>query len=407
MRRDKCVKGGGRAGHGALGALMCAATALPILSLPVAAGAQVLENELIPALLPPGAAVGARVLWYRESNGRMRVTEPVGWLKSPLGENWEVTVSGLVDMVSGASAYAVNNQSGRPAQILTSASITERRTAGDVSLKRKWDGGSVSLTRTQSSEKDYTSNATSLNATFDFNQRNTTLALGAGEARDDVGSRDDLTLNEHRRSHEVLVGVTQLLDRHALVQSNLVFTRHTGYLNDPYRQTISFYRDNQFPPLVQVRDTRPGGREQWAWLTRYKRTLPGQKALVSAEYRYYRDDWGIRAHTVAASWLQSLGDTWKVEAGLRYYSQSPADFYLAEITRRPAPRYVSSDQRLAGFGSLEPSLKVILQVTAGTAIDLSVARYRQQSGWKFGGGGSPFFEPLSATLVNAGFVHRF
>jgi hypothetical protein len=391
----------------AVSALFAAAAALPILALPVSAGAQLLENELVPAMLPPGAAIGARVLWYRESNGRMRVTEPVGWLKSPIGENWEVAVSGLVDMVSGASTFSVSNQSGRPTQILTGASITDRRNAGDVNVTRKWDGGSVGLTRTQSTEKDYTSDATSVNATFDFNERNTTLASGLGESRDEVRSSDDHNLNERRRSHEFLLGFTQLLDRNALVQSNLVYTRQTGYLNDPYRQTISFYRDGLFPPIVQIRDTRPDHRAQLAWLTRFKRTLPAQRAVVTTEYRYFRDDWGIRAHTFYSSWLQTLNDTWKVEAALRYYSQGPADFYFAQISQRPAPRYASSDQRLAGFGSLEPALKLILQVTPGTAIDLGIGRYQQRAHWKLGGGGSPFHEPLSANTVNAGFVHRF
>lgn len=390
----------------AVSLLACAAAALPIVALPVVAGAQVLESEFVPAVLSPGAAMGARVLWYRESNGRMRITEPVGWIKSPVRDNWELTVSGLVDMVSGASAYAVNNQSGRPAQILTSASITERRTAGDITVKRKWEDASLAVTCTQSTEKDYTSDATAANATFDFNARNTTLALGIGEARDKVGSRDDLLLDERRKSRELLAGVTQLLDRNALVQSNLVYTRHSGYLNDPYRKTVSFYRDGGFPPVVQVADTRPDSRAQWAWLTRYKRTFSQQKGLLTAEYRYFRDDWGVRAHTVFASWLQAMSAAWKLEAGLRYYSQAQADFYTAEITRRPVPRYVSSDQRLAAFGALEPSLKVILQITSGTAVDLGVSRYRQQAGWKIGGG-SPYFEPLTATMINAGFVHRF
>lgn len=390
----------------AVSVLACAAAALPIVALPVVAGAQVLESEFVPAVLPPGAAIGARVLWYRESNGRMRITEPVGWIKSPVGDYWELTVSGLVDMVSGASAYAVNNQSGRPAQILTSASITERRTAGDITLKRKWEEASLSVTRTQSTEMDYTSDATAANATFDFNARNTTLALGIGEARDKVGSRDDLLLDERRKSRELLAGVTQLLDRNALVQSNLAYTRHTGYLNDPYRKTVSFYRDGGFPPVVQVADTRPDSRAQWAWLTRYKRTFSQQKGLLTAEYRYFRDDWGVRAHTLFASWLQTMSAAWKLEAGLRYYSQAQADFYAAEITRRPVPRYVSSDQRLAAFGAFEPSVKVILQITSGTAVDLGVSRYRQQAGWKIGGG-SPYFEPLTATMINAGFVHRF
>ena len=393
----------------AISAFMSAAAALPIVALPVSSVAQILEEEIIPALLPTGATLGIRTLSYRESNERMKVSESVAWIKLPIGENWEVAGSRLLDVISGASASRVSNESGRPVQIITGASgdgINDRRNATELSIKRKLGDGSVSLSRTVSKEKDYESNAFGAAATIDFNERNTTLAFGIGRSNDQVRSVDDPGLNERRTSREYLFGVTQLLGRNALVQSNLAMTRSSGYLGDPYRSTLSFYRDGLFPPLVRVDDTRPDSRQQWAWLNRYKRTLPTQRAVASAEYRYYRDDWGIRAHTLYASWLQTMSDRWKWEAGLRYYSQGQADFYRAEITRRPVPRFTSSDQRLAAYGSLEPSLKAILQFTAGTAFDIGVSLYRQQGNWKIGGG-TPTFEPLQAVTVNAGIVHRF
>ena len=385
---------------------MSAASALPIVTLPVSSAAQIMESEFVPTVLPTGAAMGIRTLSYRESGDRMKVSESVLWIKSPIGENWEVAASTLVDIISGASSSRVSNSSGRPVQILTGASITDQRTGSDISVKRKFGDSTIALSRAVSDERDYDSRAGSINATFDFNERNTTLAIGYGMSNDEVRSVDDPDLDERRKSREYLLGITQILDRNSLVQANLARTKGSGYLSDPYRSTVSFYRDGLFPPVVLVDDSRPDSREQWAWLTRYKRTLPDYKAVVSAEYRYYRDDWGIRAHTLYGSWLQTIGDAWKAEFGLRYYSQNQADFYRAEITQRPVPRYTSSDQRLAAFGSLEPSAKVILQLTAGSALDLGVSLYRQQGSWKIGGG-TPSFEPLRAVLINAGFVHRF
>ncbi len=385
---------------------MSAASALPIVTLPVSSAAQMMESEFVPAVLPTGAAMGIRTLSYREPGDRMKVSESVLWIKSPIGENWEVAASTLVDIISGASSARVSNASGRPVQILTGASITDRRTGTDLAVKRKFGDNTVALSHTISDERDYDSRASSVNATFDFNERNTTLAVGYGESRDEVRSTDDPNLDERRKSREYLLGITQILDRNSLVQSNLALTKGSGYLSDPYRSTVSFYHDNLFPPVVLAGDSRPDSRRQWAWLNRYKRTLPDQKAVISAEYRYYRDDWGIRAHTLFGTWLQTMSDKWKAEFGLRYYTQSQADFYRAEITQRPVPRYTSSDQRLAAFGSLEPSVKVILQLTAGSAIDLGVSLYRQQASWKIGGG-TPTFEPLRAVMINAGFVHRF
>ncbi len=388
-----------------LAALFAAAMALPIVAIPVSVAAQTAESGLLPA----GAAVGLRTLWYREDGNRMKVTEPVAWLKTPIGEKWELAGSATVDMVSGASPIIVSNANGKPAQIYTGASITDRRKAYDASLTRKY--GEVSentfgVSFARSDEKDYESKAYGLNATFDFNERNTTLALGLGSRNDRVMSVTDKTLDRARDAKEYLVGVTQLIDRRTLVQSNVTVTRLTGYLNDPYKLTFSLYRDGLRPPAVLVKDLRPDSRTQVAWLTRAKRALTETGAVVSAEYRFYRDDWGIRSHTLAGTWLQTLNDTWQVEGGLRYYSQSKADFYRNEITQRPVPTLTSSDQRLAAFGAFEPSLKVIAKLSDTLALDVSLSRYMQRGNWKLGGS-SADYESLNARLINAGIVYRF
>ena len=388
-----------------LASLFAAAMALPIVAIPVSVSAQTGESSLLPA----GAAVGIRTLWYREDGNRMKVTEPVAWVKTPIGDKWELAGSATVDMVSGASPIISSNADGKPAQIYTGASITDRRKAYDVSLTRKFgelNENTFGVSFARSDEKDYESKAVGLNATFDFNERNTTLAFGLGSRNDRVMSVTDKTLDRARDAKEYLIGVTQLIDRRTLVQSNVTVTRLTGYLNDPYKLTFSLYRDGLRPAAVLVRDLRPESRTQIAWLTRAKRALSGRGAVVSAEYRFYRDDWGIRSHTLAGTWLQTLNDTWQVEGGLRYYSQSKADFYRNAITQRPVPSLTSSDQRLAAFGVVEPSIKVIAKLSDALALDVSFSRYMQRGNWTLGGS-SADFEPLNARLINAGIVYRF
>jgi hypothetical protein len=394
--------------------LFAAAMALPIVAIPVVVNAQASgQAPSSSSLLPAGAAVGVRSLWYREDGNRMKVTEPVVWMKTPIGDQWEIGGSATVDMVSGASPIITSNATGKPAQIYTGASITDRRKAYDANLTRKYgelNENTVGVSFARSDEKDYESKAYGLNTTFDFNERNTTLALGIGSRNDRVMSVTDKTLDRARDAKEYLVGVTQIIDRRTLVQSNLVYTKLTGYLNDPYKLTFSLYRDGLSPRVASVRDSRPESRTQIAWLTRGKRAIAGMDAVVSAEYRFYRDDWGIRAHTLAGTWLQMVNETWQVEGGLRYYSQSQADFYRREITQRPIPTISSSDQRLAGFGAFEPSLKVIAKIGDHVSVDLSFSRYMQRGTWKLGGrpsGTEGEYEPLRARLINAGVVYRF
>ena len=153
----------------ALSALMSAAALLPIVVLPVTSHAQAPEQGASASILPVGATMGLRVLYYREPGERMRVSETVLWLKTPVAESWEVSLSGTLDILSGASPEIVSNRSGRPVQILTGSSgpITDRRRAGELAIKRKFGENTFGVSRSLSAEKDYTSYAAGADATFD------------------------------------------------------------------------------------------------------------------------------------------------------------------------------------------------------------------------------------------------
>lgn len=381
----------------ALSALMSAALALPVLAMPLKANALELSDLA-------GGAIGFRALDYREPSGRMHIHEPLVWLRLPVGEKWEVSGSRTIDTLSGASPIIVSNQTGKPVETLTGASIVDRRTAASGKILRRFDNATVSMSRTISYEKDYYSHAFAIDGTFDFNEKNTTLAWGFGKSNDRILSVSNLLLDEKRVSKEYLFGITQIIDRNSLIQSNVVVTKGQGYFNDPYKLTVTFFSD---APFKLSADLRPNQRNQFAWLSRYKRALPTTQAVLSAEYRFYRDDWGVRAHTIATSWLQTLNESWKIEAGLRYYSQSQANFYRAELPSGALPLMTSSDQRLASFGALEPSIKLIYSFGQGTSVDLSYANYQQRANWKFGGGGSYAFAPYRANLFSVGITHAF
>jgi hypothetical protein len=375
-----------------LNALLHAALALPIV--PLAARAGTLE----------GASAGVRWQDYREDGGRMHISEPLLWIKAPLGDDYEVFASRVIDSISGASPRLVTNQSGVPVQTLSGASIIDRRRAADVKLARRFEQLSISLSRSVSFEKDYISHAGSIEAKLELNEKNTTLVLVKGMSNDRVGSVDDPALWERRDTREYLVGITQLLSPVSLLQSNVSVSRGSGFYDDPYKFTLSFPAGGQAPILYA--DRRPAERNQDAWLTRYRHYFRGVSAALQADYRYFRDSWGIRAHTLEAAWNQTLSDQWKIVPSLRYYSQSRADFYRPVVSS-PLPEISSSDQRLAAFGGFAPGIKAIYTFGDGTIIDASYTLYRQRAGWKWGGSGSAEFSPLSAKYFIVGVTHQF
>lgn len=369
---------------------MQAALALPILVVPAKAGT-----------LDTGE-VGITVLGYKE-RGLMKVTEPVLWARARFMEAWEVQASAAVDVVTGASPQLVTNASGRPVQSITAASVTDRRNLADVKVTRRFGEVSVAASGALSREEDYDSKAFGLEARFDFNQRNTTLAVGYGQANDRIGSSDDPALDEPRHTREYLLGVTQVVSPTAVVQSTLTAARGKGWYNDPYKLTFTFFPTG-LPILAP--DRRPGHRDTLAWLTRYRAHFPAANGTLQADYRFYRDDWGIRAHTLEIAWQQSLGERWALRPALRYHTQQAADFY-APLVPRPQPAVLSSDQRLAAFGGVSPSLRAIVKLDDGLTIEGTLGYIHNARNLRLGGSGSEAFETLRAYYGILGISRAF
>jgi hypothetical protein len=218
-----------------------------------------------------------------------------------------------------------------------------------------------------------------------------------------VGSTDDPTLDKPRDTKEYLVGVTQVLSPTALVSSTISWARGEGYYNDPYKLTFTFFPSG--PPLL-VPDVRPDHRNTIAWLTRFRNHVPSLKGTLQADYRYYSDDWGIRAHTLEVGWQQSIDDRWSIRPALRYYTQDAADFYSPTVTRPPAAAH-SSDQRLSAFGGLSPSLRVILRSNDRLTIEGTIGYVHNAANLHLGGSGNEVFETLRAYYGLFGVTYSF
>ncbi|APV51580.1 hypothetical protein BWI17_18915 [Betaproteobacteria bacterium GR16-43] len=373
---------------GALAALLQAALALPVLALPVrAAAADVGE-------------IGFAVLGYKE-RGLMKISEPLAWARVEIGDNWTLSGSALVDIITGASPELVSNESGSPMRTVTGASISDRRTAGDVKLTRRFGGLSLSASRAVSNEEDYRSRAFGLEAALELEGKLTTFNAGYGKSNDRVRSADDPLLDERRDTKEYLLGATQVLSPTDVVQSTLQWSRGKGYYNDPYKGTLTFYPGADLPVLLP--DTRPSSRNSLAWLTRLRHHVPGHGTL-QASYRYFHDDWGISAHTFEVAWEAALSESWSLRPALRYYTQSSADFY-GRVVPQPPPEALSSDQRLAAFGGLSPSLRATWRWESLT-FEATAGYYYNAANLRPGGGEAGFV-PLRAYYGLASVVKTF
>ncbi len=327
---------------------------------------------------------------------RIRVSAPSVYVQAPLSPRWLIEGSLVSDAVSGASPRYHTAISG-------ASKMNDERHAGDVKLTRYEGHNSYGMGLAVSDEHDYLGRSVSFDAAFGSEDNNRTWNVGLGFASDKISSRDNLLLHESRHTTEAAVGVTQALSAVDLLQFNLSFNRGTGYFSDPYKSL----------------DVRPGERNQSILLTRWNHHFVSLGSTLRSSYRYYSDTFGIRAHTLAAEWVQPLGTRWTLTPELRLYTQSAASFYFDPVYDpnvgapypvgyfTSPPTYSSADQRLSSFGAVTVALKLAWQASRKWSCDIKLEEYKQRSSWRVGGTGSPGLDPFSATTVQVGASTHF
>jgi len=141
-----------------------------------------------------------------------------------------------------------------------------------------------------------------------------------------------------------MVGISRVLTRRWLVGANLAQTYETGYLTEPYK-VVSLIDPTTGFTTGQLTEKRPTSRRRTSVLGNSVYHLKSDVLYLS--YRWYRDDWGIRSHTVDLKLRRDLGNGTFFMPHLRAYVQTQADFFhLGLRDGDPLPEYASSDFRL-------------------------------------------------------------
>ena len=377
-------------------ALLAAALALP----------GVLTNVAQAQVTAPNATlVQFKYLYYKDyqdSGSRMRVSSPALYMLAPIREDWVFEVGAVYDNMSGASPYYHTVLSGASGK-----GIHDERTAADVTVTKYFaNRTSVGLRYAYSTENDYKSNAMGLTVRHATPDQNTTFTIGAGYATDEIFPTTGPVFTAHKRTADFVVGVGQVFTPRDVAQVNLYYAQQNGYLTDPYKAFWGV-------------DVRPTTRTQWAGLFRWNHFFEGPDAALRSSYRYYSDDWGVKAHTFQFEWAQDLKNGWTLTPSLRYTTQGAADFYYDPVydpLLGPPfpPGYLqnpkgpwTSDQRLSAFGAFTPGVKVAKAFGGGWIVDAKAEYYEQRASWRLGGEGSPGLEAFKAQIYQVGVTKKF
>jgi hypothetical protein len=328
---------------------------------------------------PTNGVVSLGYLDYRDSQSgldRIRVHAPSLSIMAPVAGVWSISGSVVTDDVSGASPRYHTAVSG-------ASRMSDERKAGDVALTRYLDRGSVTVGAAYSTEHDYVSRSLSLQGSLESENHNTTWSAGIGHSDDHIDPVNHIVTNERKRTTNFLLGVTQVLTANDVAQLTLSYNDGNGYFSDPYKTF----------------DNRPRTRSESTLLARWNHHIDATGGTSRLSYRYYRDSFGVRGHTLGEEYVQPLSDGWSMTPEVRLYTQSAASFYYDPVydSKLGAPfppgyngtGYMSADQRLSGFGALTLALKASKQIDALWSVDVKVSAYEQRGSWRLFHQGSP------------------
>jgi hypothetical protein len=344
----------------------------------------------------------------------------------------------------------------RLAHTIASASPETRR-QGNFKLGYEWDGAALDLSGGLSVEPDYESRSVGLGGRWDLNRKLTTLNLGLNYTSSDIAAQLDSeasayydysaydqridalklptgqfvrTLRGGRQDWSPRFSLTQVLNKNALVETGLGYTRTTGYQANAYKTVDFVFLDlnkapvdlagfSGLPPLYRpdvlpALERRPDARNQWTWDARYVQYIEGLDASLHLGYRFFSDDWGIDAHTFDADWAQPLGNGWTLTPRIRYYTQSAAHFYKPyflynqAVPKNAEGQFVapvsnySSDHRLSAFGALSGGATLSKALNKAVTFEADFEYYTHEGGLRLGGGGENAFADFSYYQFNAG-----
>lgn len=344
-------------------------------------------SGLVAALVPRAARAENSVSFkhqdYRETGGRVAIKTQGLYAEQDFGTATHLKVEGVIDAIAGATP------NGQPAPVgsdqVPLTKLTERRKAWAAALSHQFTRTAVTVGAANSRESDYVSTGASVNTLTDFNQKNTTLLAGVAATDDDIRVFHQ-TDRAKKRTQDLIVGVTQLLDPRTSVTFNLTWGRQRGYLSDPYKLV---QKNTEILPGLSLpltfAENRPAVRDKGIALATINRAFPAANGALEATYRFYHDTFGTGAHTVDLAWFQRLGERVMLRPGFRFYTQDAADFYYYRldgtnvVPAAGAPRtggpFYSSDYRLSRMQTYTYGLKLVWRATDALNVDLAYERY--------------------------------
>lgn len=283
----------------------------------------------------------ADLMYHRYDGGGVTIDGPSLLVRKKFAEQYAVTAGYYVDMVSSASIDVVT----------TASPYEEERKEYALGFEYLRGKLKYDLGFSNSEESDYEANTARFAVSQDMFGDLTNVSLAFARGWDTVSREGDDTFSDKVDRRVYGIDISQIITRRMVAGLSWETMTEEGFLNNPYRSVR--YADPQSAAGFSFEPERyPRTRTSSAVALRARYSFPYRFA-VHGEYRYYSDDWEIRAHTLDLGYTHGFGDKdkWIVEAHYRYHTQDGADFYSDLFPRRNYQNFLARDKELSTMTS--------------------------------------------------------
>lgn len=313
---------------------------------------------LLPAAVRADTSFTSKLQVYADDD-HTQVVSPAVDAQADVHAGTTVSLGYIADAVSSASVDIVSQASKK------TISDTRHQVSGGIAqdLGTRTVRGGYSYSR----ENDYESHTVGGGITQDLDDKNTTLALGYTLSLNKVGRANDQVFGQDLTVQGINASWTQVISQRAIVQLTYELGHASGFQASPYR-FVPVRMSTDATPEYWVAETDPDTRWRHALVIAGNRAL--DKGAVQADYRLYRDTWGITSHTIGARYFVKLSRDVELRLRHRFYTQSGASFYRAVYPMTSA--YMTIDRELSPLWSETLGGKLAWDINGHVEAELKV-----------------------------------
>jgi len=271
----------------------------------------------------------------------------------PLDSINAINVTVGADFYTSASTDNINSRT-------SSASSKDLRAYGTIGYTRKnlKQGTTFGIKGNFSTEYDYTSVSGGFSFAKEFNEGNSELSLNAQAFFDNWETffpqelRGEVSVpTTERQSYNFQATYSQVINQRMQFSISSEAILMKGLLSTPFHRV--YFANQTLPDIERLPDSRlkiPIGLRL--------NIFPADAFILRTYYRFYFDDWGLRAHSMSLEVPIKINTGLTISPFYRFHTQNQADYFAPFAVHTTDEIFYTSDFDLSDLSSHKVGLGI-------------------------------------------------